>query len=445
MIATATPRGRSLSFRLALVLSGAVLLVLLATGIVVNRVVSQGLADELSAADRDRIALVANSLSDLNLDAPGVRRGMQLVLQRIAATTRGRAELVAGDGRVVAAAGRQLGSDENTTQITEAVPGHDASLVISLPRAEPAFLRVFNLTLIIAGVLAVLALLVASVILSDRLTRPLRGVAAAAHELGAGDLSARAVGGPDRESHELADAFNAMAGRLEQSEHLRRRAASDMAHDLATPATVLESQLQAMVDGVVPADREQLERARSAASAMSGVIVQLRELVDAEAAALQQDRAPVAVATLVAEVERTLAPLFREREVALVVTPIAEDLTVDADAGQLARALRNVVTNAAQHTSPRGTVTIGAERADGRALIRVRDEGSGIAAEDLPHIFERFYRADRARAHGEPQAGSGIGLTIARELLRANGGDAWVEATGPTGTSMVLGLPLAAG
>ena len=220
---------------------------------------------------------------------------MQLVLGRLASSIGGRAQLLTGADRVIATAGGVQGSAATTVEISEPVPGQDARLVVTIRSPNPAFLRVFNLTLLIAGLLAVIALIVAAAILSDRLTRPLRGVAAAAHRLGAGDLSARATGGADRESRELAGAFNQMASRLQQSEALRRRAASDMAHDLATPATVLESQLQAMVDGVLPADREQLERARSAAGAVSGVIVQLRDLVDAEAAALQREPAPFVV------------------------------------------------------------------------------------------------------------------------------------------------------
>ena len=433
------PRGQPLSLRLALVLSLVVVAVLLVTGIAVNRLVSRGLADELTAADHDRIALVASSLSDVNLAAPGGRRGLQLVLGRIAASTGGRAELTTGAGRVIASAGGVRGNG-STIEISEPVPGQDAQVVVTVRNPEPAFLRVFNLTLIVAGVLAVMALVVAAAVLSDRLTRPLRGVAAAAHRLGTGDLSARAAGGPDRESRELAGAFNQMADRLQQSETLRRRAASDMAHDLATPATVLESQLQAMVDGVVPADAEQLDRARASASAMSGVIVQLRELVDAEAASLQRAPAPFPVAGMLEELTRTLEPFFRDRGVALTTALVAADLVVVADRGQVARALRNVVTNAAQHSPAGGEVQISAERSSQGIEIRVADQGSGVANEDLPHIFERFYRADPARRGGEQRRGSGIGLTISRELLRANGGDVWVDRTGPQGTVFAIGL-----
>ena len=324
------------------------------------------------------------------------------------------------------------------------MPG-DAGLTLALlvPRADQAFLRIFNATLLIAGTLAVLALIAVAALLSDRLTRPLREVAAAARRLGAGDLAARAAGGSDRESGELAEAFNSMAARLERSEALRRRAASDMAHDLATPATVLESQLQAMVDGVVPADRAQLERARAAAGALSGQIVQLRELVDAEAAGLQRRPERAAVIDLLVDAGQALEPLYRERGVALAVEGVPPALAVEVDASQVGRALRNVLTNAAQHAPAGSTVSVSAEAIGSGVRMRITDAGSGIADEDLPHVFERFYRADPARAGGEPRAGSGIGLTIARELLTANGGTIDVERTGPDGTVFAVELPLA--
>ena len=138
------------------------------------------------------------------------------------------------------------------------------------PAGDRGFLPLFNVTLVVAGLVSVLGIVLVSTSIAGRLTRPLHDVAAAARRLEAGDASARATGGDDLESTELAEAFNAMADRLERSEMLRRRAASDIAHDLATPATVLESQLQAMIDGVVPTDppvsrRPARRRRRSAA------------------------------------------------------------------------------------------------------------------------------------------------------------------------------------
>ena len=434
--------GQPLGARLALMLSAAVLAVLLVAGLAVNRIVSGSLQEELSAAERDRITVVAGAIGAVDLEAPRAKHGVEIVLRRVANAMRGRVQLIGADGEQLVDVGR-LPPGVKTATISEPIPGSDATLLIDVPRADPAFLRVFNVTLLVAGLLAIVAVGAIALLLSSRLTRPLRGVAAAAQQLGHGDLSARAQGGPDRESRELAGAFNAMAERVQRSEMLRRRAASDMAHDLATPATVLESQLQAMVDGVVPADHEQLDRARAAASALSGVIVQLGELVDAESGILQRRPRLMPLGELLGEVERAIEPLFRQRGVGLAVDPARTSLQVEVDPTQVGRALRNVLANAAQHSPGGATVRVMAEMTATEALIRVTDYGSGIAPEDLSHVFERFYRADQARGAGEPRSGSGIGLTIARELLIANGGRIGVEQTGPDGTTFLIGLPRA--
>jgi signal transduction histidine kinase len=435
-------RGQPLGLRLALLLSAAVLAVLLIAGLAVNRVVSGSLERELSAAERDRITVVAGAIAGVDLNAPKAMHGVEVVLRRVANTMRGHVQLIGPAGDLLVDVGR-LPPGVSTETISEPITGSGATLRIDVPRADRAFLGVFNLSLLVAGLLATLAVGLIALVLSSRLTRPLQAVAAAARRLGHGDLDARATGGPDRESNELADAFNAMAGRVQRSEMLRRRAASDMAHDLATPATVLESQLQAMVDGVVPADREQLDRARAAAGALSGVILQLGELVDAESAVMQRRPRVISLGELLAEVERAIVPLFRERGVDIEVGEAPASLRVDVDSTQVGRALRNVLANAAQHSPREATVHVAVEVAAGEALVRVTDAGPGIAPEDLAHVFERFYRADQARGAGEPRSGSGIGLTIARELLAANGGRIAVERTGLDGTTFAIGLPLA--
>ena len=435
-------RGQPLGVRLAVVLSAAVLAVLLIAGLAVNRFVSGSLERELSAAERDRITVVAGAIAGVDLDVPRARHGVEVVLRRIANTMRGHVQLIGPGGELLVDVGK-LPLGVSTETISEPVPGSDATLRIDVPRTDRAFLGIFNLSLLVAGLLALVAVAGIALLLSSRLTRPLQGVAAAARRLGHGDLGARAIGGPDRESSELAGAFNAMAERVQRSEMLRRRAASDMAHDLATPATVLESQLQAMVDGVVPADREQLDRARAAAGALSGVIVQLGELVDAESAVLQRRPQALALNELLAEVELAIEPLFRERGVELDVAQPRAALRVEVDPVQVGRALRNVLANAAQHSPGGATVRVAVEATAAEAVVRVTDGGPGFAAEDLAHVFERFYRADQARAAGEPRSGSGIGLTIARELLAANGGRIAVEQTGTEGTTFAIALPLA--
>jgi signal transduction histidine kinase len=184
------------------------------------------------------------------------------------------------------------------------------------------------------------------------------------------------------------------------------------------------------------------------------VIVQLGELASAEAAPLQARPERVEVAAILAEAASALDGLYRERGVKLAVEPAAPDLAAWADPAHLGRALRNVMTNAAQHTPSGKTVRVtatsatsatSAGEAEARVQIRVIDQGPGIPAEDLPHVFERFYRSDPARA-AQPATSTGagpragIGLTIARELLAPSGGSIAVEHTGSDGTTLLLEL-----
>jgi signal transduction histidine kinase len=194
---------------------------------------------------------------------------------------------------------------------------------------------------------------------------------------------------------------------------------------------------------MVPADHEQLDRARAAAGALSGVIVQLGELVDAESGVLQRRPQLQPLAELLAEVRSAMEPLFRQRGVGLAADEVSASIQVEVDPTQIGRALRNVIGNAAQHSADGATVRVTVEARRSEVVVRVTDGGPGISPEDLPHVFERFYRADQARGAGEPRSGSGIGLTIARELLAANGGRISVERSDATGTTFAIVLPRA--
>ncbi|HJP71129.1 MAG TPA: HAMP domain-containing sensor histidine kinase [Candidatus Limnocylindria bacterium] len=425
-------RGRSLAVRLAALLAAVLLVVLLVAGVVVNRAASRSLDETLAPGEQQRLDL-AVAVVEQGLERGADGRGIQRLLDQIARQSRGRVSILDADGTVRLEASHLRADAEAqtlTSPLSAAAGG--GSIEIAVPSPAAPFLRAFNTALVLVGIVAVVALLAAAAFLSDRLTRPLRQVAIAARRLGAGDLGARASGGADAESAELADAFNDMADRLERSEVLRRRAASDLAHDLATPATVLESQIQAMVDGVVPADAAQLDKARAAAAGLSSVIAQLGELTQAEAAPLQRQPERIVLLDLARETVAGLEALLQDGAVRASVE--GEAVATVADRGQLTRALRNVVANAIQHSPRGGEVRV--HVSEGPEL-RVTDTGPGIEPEDLPFVFERFYRADRSRA----RAGSGIGLTVARELIVANGGSIEVESTGTDGTTFRISLP----
>jgi two-component system sensor histidine kinase BaeS len=444
------PRSRRppLAWRLGLILGAIVLGVLLVAGLVVNRVVSGGFETVLATQQQQRLDDAAVTLSD-RLDRPA---RVLAVVRRLATNLGGFVRVVSPDGTVLAAFGQTPDGTVVTYESPIEVDGTvTASVEADLPAGvgDRGFLPLFNVTLLVGGAFSVVGIALASAFVASRLTRPLRDVAEAARRLEGGEVTARATGGDDRESADLADSFNAMADRLEQSEMLRRRAASDIAHDLATPATVLVSQLQAMVDGVVPADRDGLEAARSAAMALGSVISQMNDLLSAEAAPIKAHPTVVDLGETVRDVEAALDGLRREREVQLE-SAIPEGLRVIVDPGQFTRAMRNVIANAIDHSPAGGRVdvvaTLSPEASGTVAIVRVSDQGGGIAAADVPHVFERFYRADPARAAdpttGRP-AGTGIGLTIARELLTANGGRIDVERTGPDGTTFRIELQAA--
>lgn len=440
MTSPAGPRHRPLAWRLGLLMGVCVLAVLLVVGIVVNRVVSNSFRTVVTEQQQQRLDDAADTIAD-RIDRPA---RLQAFVTRVATQLGGEVEVITVDGTTAAAFGRRPSGDAATYEAPIQVDGQVLGVVrATLPSSgtNRGFLPLFNATLIGAGLVSLFGIVLVSTAIADRLTRPLRDVAAAARRLERGETDARAPGGDDQESADLADAFNAMADRLERSETLRRRAASDIAHDLATPATVLESQLQAMTDGVVPTDAPNLEAARSAAVALSNLVAGLGDLASAEAAPMQARPGAVDLAAAVADVGRALESLARDRDVQLRLE-VPDGLVAWADRGHVARALQNVIANAIDHSPAGGEVVVSGE-VDGPALlsIHVTDAGPGIADSDVPHVFERFYRADRARGGGG--AGHGLGLTIARELLVANGGGIAVERTGSDGTTFRLTVPAA--
>jgi two-component system sensor histidine kinase BaeS len=447
-VVSAVPnRRRSLAWRLGLLLGVSVVVVLLLVGVVVNRVVSSGFQTVLTEQQQQRLDDASVVLADRLARPAGLARA-QAVVTRLATSLGGQIQVISTAGTTLAAFGRQPDGDPAHYEVPIQVDGQVvATLQADVPAraGDRGFLPLFNVTLALAGLISVLAIVVISASIAGRLTRPLHDVAAAARRLEAGESGARATGGDDLESTELAEAFNAMADRLERSEMLRRRAASDIAHDLATPATVLESQLQAMIDGVVPTDPAGIEAARSAAAALAGVVADIDDLARAEAAPLQARPEPVDLAAAIPEIALALDGPRRARS-ATIEIDVPPGMVAWADRGHLGRALRNVVANALAHSPAGGVISVTVERVGAIIRIRVSDVGPGIAPGDVEHVFERFYRADTSRATdpstGRP-TGLGLGLTITRELLQANGGRIGVERSGPDGTTFLIEVPAA--
>ena len=263
---------------------------------------------------------------------------------------------------------------------------------------------------------------------------PVGKLVEAAAKLSGGDYSVRV---PEVESgpmRQVIRSFNGMAERLEESSNQRRRLLADLGHELRTPLTVIQGELEAMVDGVHPIDREQLEVLLDETRLLARLVDDLRVLSLSEAGELRLDTESIDAPSLVAD---AVGPyVVSAARTGITLTARADPGSLLADPLRLREVLANVLTNAIRHTSRGGTVTLTATNSPRGWLFSVRDTGCGISPEQLPMIFERF-------AKGADSRGSGLGLSIARELVRAHGGEMTATSVEGQGTTIEFSVPAA--
>jgi len=266
----------------------------------------------------------------------------------------------------------------------------------------------------------------------------MQGLEVAAENLAGGDLAGRVkVSGPT-EVAALGAAFNSMADSLEQAEILRRRLVADVAHELRNPIAAARAQAEGMAEGVLAADTARLESLVEDLQHLSTLVDDLQDLAVAEAGRMHYEMAPLDLGGLVRrEADRARATAKQDVEVS-VDAPDGE-LVVTVDARRISQVLRNLLTNATRHTKS-GSVTVSATRGEAVAEVRVIDTGEGIPAADLPHIFERFYRADSARAAAT--GGAGLGLAISKTIVEDHGGEMFAVSVPGAGTTVGFRLPL---
>ncbi|MBA4370448.1 MAG: two-component sensor histidine kinase [Coriobacteriaceae bacterium] len=308
-----------------------------------------------------------------------------------------------------------------------------------LGAAERTFLNAVDRGIVVAALVAVGIAAVAATLLARRLTRPISRLTAATQALAAGELGHRVETEGPAEVVELGRAFNEMADGLDRAEELRRRLVADVAHELRNPVASLRAQAEGMAEGVLPVDEARLKSVVSDLEHLSHLVDDLQELSVAEAGRLAYDMRRLDVGALAAREGERARDLLPEG-VALEVQTAPDLPRVVGDEMRLAQVLRNLLGNAARHTE-RGSITLACTREDGDVRVEVRDTGEGIPEADLPHIFERFYRADSARAAGT--GGAGIGLAISRSIVRDHGGEVFALSVPGAGTTVGFRLPAA--
>lgn len=309
-----------------------------------------------------------------------------------------------------------------------------------LDAGQAQFLSRVRSALWTAALAATAVALVIGGLLFRSIVAPLRHLTAASRAIAAGDLSVRApVQGGD-EVAQLADAFNQMAESLARAEQARRNQTADVAHELRTPLTVIQGTLEAMLDGVYPADRDNLQAALAQTRTLSRLVEDLRLLALADAGRLSLHTAPLDLASFLRETVEAHQTQAQERDVSLALEIPAPLPPVEADRDRLAQVLGNLLNNALRYVPSGGHVTIRARGTEEEVAVSVSDDGPGIPPADLPHLFERFWRGDRARR--QATGGSGLGLTIARSLVEAHGGRLWVESAAGKGAVFTFTLPV---
>lgn len=311
-----------------------------------------------------------------------------------------------------------------------------------LLHAEEAF-QSAGLTSIAAGlgIAAVLAL-AASALVTRRMTAGLTALERGAARVADGDYATPVALPPaDRELESVAAGFNAMAARLAAVEATRRSLLTDLSHELRTPLATIDLLLEGLEDGVVPADAATLATLRAQTGRLARLASDIRQVSAAEEGRLDLRLERVGVRDLVAAAVQTAEAGCAGHGVRIVVDDAVPDVRVDGDAGRLGQVLDNLLRNACQHTGPGGEVLVWVAAPAGLVRVGVRDTGAGIAASDLPHVFERFYRG-APRRHDEG-AGTGVGLAISRAIATAHGGTLTAASEGPgRGAEFVLTLPL---
>lgn len=267
---------------------------------------------------------------------------------------------------------------------------------------------------------------------------PIERLTAAARRMESGDLAVRVEPAGGAELAELARGFNAMAAALDRNEEQRKRMVSDVAHELRAPLTNIRCELESMQDGLTAPTPERIASLHEETMHLAHLVDDLQDLALAEAGRLEIDAQPVPVAALAKRAAAGMEMRARERGVTIGAEG-DDDLHVVADARRAVQILTNLLANAVAHMETAGEVRITWERSGSEAIIRVIDSGAGIPLDELPRIFERFYRVDVSRSRST--GGAGLGLSIVRQLVAAQGGRVWAESAVGIGSTFSFTLP----
>lgn len=336
----------------------------------------------------------------------------------------------------------QAESSSNALSQTQETANNAPRTECPIGSAERTFLDAFRSTLWLATLVAVIASILLALIFSRLITRPLKAVTLSAQKVAAGDFSQRVPEKTRDEIGQVSAAFNSMSEQLDKKEQSRRQLMADVAHELRTPLTAIQGYLEAWSDGVIAPTPEQITSVHDETVLLSRIITDLRDLSLVEGGGLRMHQLPTNLAELVNNELSGISNQAKEHSISLHNDLPADLPRVFIDADRIRQVLRNLLDNALRYTNTGGDISIKAvSTSDGWLTVAVSDTGSGITPEDLPFIFDHFYKSDHSRQRGH--SGSGLGLAIVKQLVKAHGGNIRVESQPGKGSTFYFTLPLA--
>ena len=324
----------------------------------------------------------------------------------------------------------------HTDSMDQMMPGSDEMM----GPAERSFINQLRLWLILGGIGGAVLAAVAGVVVAGRITRPLREIGEAANAIAHGDKSRRAPVETSDELGDLAANFNQMAEALAREEATRQQFIATVAHELRTPLAVLQAEIEALQDGVTQPNGERLASLHEETALLNRLVEDLRTLSLADGGELKLELTTTRAGDVIRRAVVAMSEAAAQSGV-LLGHDLQSDLPpVVADPDRITQVVTNLLSNAIRHTPSGSEVRVRAFTKRRNLHVEVRDSGSGIPPEALPHIFERLYRVDPSRSRSS--GGSGLGLAIAQQLVRAHGGDISAANNEGAGTTVTFTLPL---
>ena len=307
------------------------------------------------------------------------------------------------------------------------------------PPSNQTIMNNINRGILIGALGALFISSVVGFVLARRITKPLKEITAASQAIAKGDLSQKINFRSADELGTLANSFNKMSEDLAESQRQRRQMTADIAHDLRTPLSLIVGHAEAIEDGILPASAETIHVIHDEAKRLNHLIEDLRTLSLADTGELTIVKQSVNPKDLLNRAGMAHSPAAREKNIQLTINADTSIPTVDLDPNRISQVLDNLISNAIRYTPENGHVSLGLAQEKDMVKFSIQDSGPGIKNEDLKHIFERFYRADKARTRSE--GGSGLGLAIAKSLIQQHQGEIWVTSQIGEGSTFHFSLP----